>query len=193
MSVAGYVENALRHIFALSRSKPGMTLVLANQRNAMNFRAASIVSGAWPSQIINPDFFFAQKSSPYEVVKWSWLVAQFASITKRLKSTSKYTLNAKKKTACLCIPIVSEMQQLRNLSLRILSTIQKGLPLRSRSATRWRSQSLPVGFEIGGVLRSTLRREPQTSNSTPVYHSNYTTLPHPVLTPSILLRLAITW
>jgi hypothetical protein len=44
--VAGYVENALRHIFAPSRSKPGMTLVLANQTNAMNFRAASTVSGA---------------------------------------------------------------------------------------------------------------------------------------------------
>jgi hypothetical protein len=44
--VEGYVENALRHIFALSRSKPGMMLVLANQTNAMKFRAAGIVSGA---------------------------------------------------------------------------------------------------------------------------------------------------
>jgi hypothetical protein len=44
MSVEGYVENALRHIFALGKSKPGMMLVLANQTNAMNLRAASIVS-----------------------------------------------------------------------------------------------------------------------------------------------------
>jgi len=44
MSVEGFVENALLHIFALGRSKPEMMLVLANQTNAMNLRAASIVS-----------------------------------------------------------------------------------------------------------------------------------------------------
>jgi hypothetical protein len=44
MSVAGYVENVLPHMFTLNRSKLGMKLVLANQTNAMNLRAASIVS-----------------------------------------------------------------------------------------------------------------------------------------------------
>ena len=45
MSVAGYVENVLPHMFTLNRSKLGMKLVLANQTNAMNWRAVNIVSG----------------------------------------------------------------------------------------------------------------------------------------------------
>jgi hypothetical protein len=45
MSVVGYVENVLPHMFTLNRSKLGMKLVLANQTNAMNGRAVSIVSG----------------------------------------------------------------------------------------------------------------------------------------------------
>jgi hypothetical protein len=46
MSVVGYVENVLPHMFTLNRLKLGMKLVLASQTNAMNWRAASIVSGA---------------------------------------------------------------------------------------------------------------------------------------------------
>ena len=45
MSVVGYVENVLPHMFTLNRSKLGMKLVLANQTNAMNWRGVSIVSG----------------------------------------------------------------------------------------------------------------------------------------------------
>jgi hypothetical protein len=49
MSVVGYVENVLPHMFTLNRSKLGMKLVLVNLTNAMNFRTASIVSGVYPS------------------------------------------------------------------------------------------------------------------------------------------------
>jgi hypothetical protein len=45
MSVAGYVENVLPHMFTLNRSKLGMKLVLVNLTNAMNLRIASMVSG----------------------------------------------------------------------------------------------------------------------------------------------------
>jgi hypothetical protein len=58
LSVVGSVENVLPHMFTLNKSKLGTKLVLANQTNAMNWRVASIGSGALPRHIINPDFCF---------------------------------------------------------------------------------------------------------------------------------------
>jgi hypothetical protein len=45
MSVAGYVVSVLPHTSTQNRSKLGMKLVLANQTNAMNWKAVSIGSG----------------------------------------------------------------------------------------------------------------------------------------------------